>query len=78
NINKHNINALQEIIQHEATHVNQNHYIDIVLSEILCAVNWINPFVWMLRNAIRQNLEFIADNQVVLSGFNKRNYQHHL
>ena len=37
-----------------------------------------NPFAWLIRYSIRQNLEFIADRQVVGNGLNKKDYQYHL
>ncbi|MCQ5178192.1 hypothetical protein NE693_16470, partial [Faecalibacterium prausnitzii] len=48
------------------------------LGEILCIFFWFNPVVWLLRKEIRQNLEFLADEQVVNSGYNRKNYQYHL
>src|SRR5215471_2442833 len=59
----HTEKELQEIIRHEFVHVRQRHSIDIMWSEIICALNWYNPFVWLLKFSIRQNLEFIADNE---------------
>ncbi len=69
---------LQEIILHEKTHVRQLHSLDMLLSELLCIAFWFNPAVWLLRREIRQNLEFLADKQVVCSGCNRKNYQYHL
>jgi len=66
---------LREIIRHEFVHVRQKHSVDILWAELLCMLNWYNPFVWLLRASIRQNLEFIADEQVVKSGLNKKQYQ---
>jgi TonB-dependent SusC/RagA subfamily outer membrane receptor len=68
----------EEIILHEYVHVRQRHTIDIVLAEILCIVNWYNPFVWLIRYSIRQNLEFIADEKVLQNGVEKKGYQYHL
>lgn len=67
---------LQQIIRHEQVHVTQKHTWDIILGELLCILNWYNPFAWLLRHAMRQNLEFIADNEVVSMGSNKRDYQY--
>lgn len=67
---------LKEIIRHEFVHVKQRHTVDIIWSEILVILNWYNPFAWLIRNAIRQNLEFIADNKVVQSGMDKTQYQY--
>jgi len=67
---------LKEIIRHEFVHVKQKHTHDIIWSELLCILNWYNPFVWLIRKAIRQNLEFIADNKVLEQGFDKKKYQY--
>ncbi len=77
-INKqlHSVNELQEIVRHEFVHVKQKHSIDILWSELLCIVNWYNPFAWLLKRSIRQNLEFIADSKVLESGMNKKEYQY--
>jgi hypothetical protein len=72
----HSETELQEIIRHEYVHVTQRHTIDIIWAEVLCLLNWYNPFAWALRHAIRQNLEFIADNRVVQSGIDKKEYQY--
>jgi hypothetical protein len=72
----HSETELQEIIRHEFVHVKQRHSIDIIWAEILCLFNWFNPFAWLLKKAIRQNLEFIADNKVLQNGVNKKEYQY--
>lgn len=72
----HSATELQEIIRHEFVHVKQVHSIDIIWGELLCLLNWFNPFAWLIRRAIRQNLEFIADNKVVENGVNKKEYQY--
>lgn len=72
----HTESELQEIIRHEFVHVKQRHSFDIIWGEILCIINWYNPFVWLLKKSIRQNLEFIADNNVLKNGVNKKQYQY--
>ena len=72
----HNDDGLKEIIRHEFVHVKQKHTIDILFTELLCIINWYNPFAWLIRHAIRQNLEFIADNNVLQNGFDKKQYQY--
>ena len=67
---------VQKIIQHEFVHVKQLHSIDILWGEILCLLNWYNPFAWLLKKSIRQNLEFIADNKVLEKGVSKKEYQY--
>lgn len=77
-INQHQYNSseLQKIIRHELVHVQQRHSIDVLCSELICILNWYNPFAWLIKKAIRQNLEFIADNQVLQNGIDKKAYQY--
>lgn len=68
----------EEIILHEYVHVRQRHTVDIILAEWLTILNWYNPFAWLIRHSIRQNLEFIADRKVLDNGADKKGYQYHL
>jgi TonB family protein len=52
--------------------------LDVLLAEIVCTVFWINPFAWLLKYDIRENLEFLADKDVVHAGFDPKGYQYHL
>jgi beta-lactamase regulating signal transducer with metallopeptidase domain len=72
----HNDEDLEKVISHEFIHVRQKHSIDIMWGELLCILNWFNPFAWFIRSAIRQNLEFIADSKVVEEGIDKKQYQY--
>lgn len=76
NKEKHTDEELQEIIMHEFVHIKEKHTFDIIWSELLCIINWMNPFVWLLRKAIKQNLEFIADDKVLQNGYDKSEYQY--
>jgi len=67
-----------QILTHEKTHALQRHSLDVLLSEMLTIVCWINPAAWLLKREIRHNLEFLADNKVLQSGFNSKDYQYHL
>jgi TonB family protein len=69
---------LKEILLHEETHVRQGHSVDTILSEILCAFCWFNPFIWLIKREIRMNLEFLADRSVLSSGCEAEHYQLHL
>jgi TonB family protein len=69
---------LEEILHHESVHIRQGHTFDVLLTEILCALFWINPFAWLLKRQLRQNLEFLADSDVLHSGFDPKSYQYHL
>jgi hypothetical protein len=76
NQERHRPQDLPEIIRHELVHVRQGHTADIVWMELVSILNWYNPFVWLLRRQLRQNLEFIADAQVLQSGIDKKHYQY--
>lgn len=74
----HTPQALEEILVHEKTHVRQLHSADVVLGELVCILCWINPFAWLLKKEISSNHEYLADEQVMLAGYNKKEYQYHL
>lgn len=76
NSKQHNEAALKNIIAHEMVHVKQKHFIDILFAEMICIILWFHPFAWLLRSAIKQNLEFIADNQLLQKGIDKKQYQY--
>ncbi|MDR1757294.1 MAG: TonB family protein [Culturomica sp.] len=78
NPEEYTLRELQEIVTHEKVHVRQGHSADMLISELVCVCCWFNPAAWLLRREIRQNLEFLADKDVVSSGFNRKNYQYHL
>ncbi len=69
---------LQDIFAHEIVHVRGHHTVDILLFEIILVFCWYNPFVWLMRNAVRQNLEFLTDQQVLNKGVDKQTYQYSL
>ncbi|WP_026631467.1 M56 family metallopeptidase [Dyadobacter alkalitolerans] len=76
NPSMHSEDELEKIILHEYVHVRQKHTFDNIWAEILCILNWYNPFAWLIRYAIRQNLEYIADDQVLQHHVNAKQYQY--
>ncbi len=72
----HSEEEFHKILEHEFVHVKQKHTIDIVVAELICVVNWFNPIAWLIRKSIRQNLEFIADKNVLDGGIDPRRYQY--
>jgi TonB-dependent SusC/RagA subfamily outer membrane receptor len=51
----------KEIVIHEMAHIRQKHWIDLLLIELLCLLQWFNPVVWIYIRFIRQNHEYLAD-----------------
>ena len=74
--NNYDQQDLEKIVQHELVHVTQKHTLDMMMCELLCIVQWFNPFVWLMKHAIKQNLEFIADDEVLQKGINRTGYQY--
>lgn len=67
-----------QILEHERTHVEQGHSFDILLAEILVVIQWFNPFAWMLRKTVEDNLEFLTDEQMLAKGVDRESYQMNL
>ena len=65
----------EEILYHELTHVKQHHTIDILFIELLTAFLWINPFIFLVKKAIKLNHEFLADEGVINEYKNVNAYQ---
>jgi hypothetical protein len=71
-------NELQSILLHEQIHSRQKHSFDVLIAELFCAVFWFNPFIWLYKKAITQNLEYIADQKAIEQLQDKKSYQHAL
>jgi hypothetical protein len=56
------------IIAHERGHILLHHSWDIVFVEVLTALQWFNPVVWLLRRDLRTVHEYEADASVLSSG----------
>jgi TonB family protein len=74
----HSESEFNEILTHELTHARQWHSIDVIISEVACILCWFNPFIWLIRREIRTNLEYMADNHVLETGYDSKAYQYHL
>ena len=70
-----NENEIESILAHENIHASQYHTVDVILIELISAVMWFNPFVWLLRRSLRQVHEYLADEGVLNIGFDRLEYQ---
>jgi len=66
---------LQEILLHEKEHIRKRHSIDLILTELIVAFQWFNPFVWLFRRSVKETLEYLADRAVLQQGVPVVNYQ---
>ena len=64
------------ILAHERGHIRLRHSFDIVLVDLLTALQWFNPAMWMLRQDLRAIHEYEADGEVLSQGINARQYQY--
>ena len=62
------------ILAHERGHILLHHSWDIVFVEVLTALQWFNPVVWLLRRDLRTIHEYEADASVLSSGSDVSQY----
>jgi hypothetical protein len=67
---------LSSILIHEKVHVSGVHSLDILFMHIIWIFLWFNPFIWLYKSYLEQNLEFIADHQTAEIKQNRKNYQY--
>jgi TonB family protein len=64
------------ILTHEKAHITYGHSADLLLVSILSAFQWFNPAIWMLRADLQELHEYEADDAVLRSGANIKDYQY--
>jgi hypothetical protein len=67
NPEKYDWDTYNQIILHEKIHIQQGHSYDILIAELALVFQWFNPFAWMYRKAMEDNLEFLTDNELLAS-----------
>ena len=65
-----------QILTHEKAHIALRHSWDILFVDIITALQWFNPAIWMLKADLRALHEFEADDAVLRSGANIKEYQY--
>lgn len=63
------------IIAHETAHIRLHHSWDILAVDIIGCVQWFNPALWLLRRELQSLHEYEADDAVLASGVNIKEYQ---
>ena len=64
------------ILAHEKAHIGFRHSVEILLVDVLSALQWFNPAIWMLRADLQELHEYEADDAVLRAGANIREYQY--
>ncbi len=70
--------GFSEVIKHEKIHIEQRHTFDLLFMQILTALLWFNPFIWMFRRSMILTHEFIADSKVPGDKISLKDYQYSL
>lgn len=60
---------------HEEAHARQKHSVDVLFVELLQIIFWFNPLIFLLKDAIKLNHEFLADREVLKQGISTSGYQ---
>ncbi|NEM96835.1 M56 family metallopeptidase [Pontibacter burrus] len=76
NPEQHQRDELEKILHHELIHITGWHTLDVLLAELSTVFYWFNPGAWLMKKAVKENLEFIADQNVVNTGIDKKEYQY--
>lgn len=77
-INRSQYNAEQynQIVLHEKVHISQHHTLDLLATEIVHIFLWINPVMIFLKQYVKINLEYLADQDVLETGIDRKSYQY--
>ncbi|MBR6494374.1 MAG: TonB family protein, partial [Prevotella sp.] len=62
------------VLAHECGHVACRHSVDMLFVDLIVALQWFNPVVWLLRQDLRIVHEYEADARVLSQGFNAYQY----
>ena len=65
-----------QILTHEKAHIALWHSWDILFVDMISALQWFNPAMWMLKADLRAIHEFEADDVVLRSGADVKEYQY--
>ena len=65
----------QPILAHEQAHIRLGHTWDLLLLEAVKALQWFNPFVYLLGRDLKAVHEYEADNAVLNFGIDAKTYQ---
>ena len=69
-------NGYSQILTHEKAHIALRHSWDVLFVDMITALQWFNPAMWMLKADLRAIHEFEADDAVLRSGADVKEYQY--
>lgn len=63
------------IIQHEIEHIRQKHSWDIIYYQVISTLFWFNPVIHLMRTALVETHEYLADAKVIKEAANTESYR---
>ncbi len=63
------------ILIHEYAHLKLAHWSDLILAYLTICLQWYNPIAWAMREELRDIHEYQADESVIDSGVDTKEYQ---
>ena len=67
--------AGESIITHESAHIRLCHSLDLIIAQFCIITQWFNPAAWLLYRELQNIHEYEADDEVIRSGINAKQYQ---
>jgi hypothetical protein len=69
---------IRVVLAHELAHVRRHDWIWQIAAELLVAVHWFNPIVWIVSRRLRAESERACDDEVLTGGVEATAYATHL
>ncbi|MCR5445583.1 MAG: hypothetical protein K6E96_07920 [Bacteroidales bacterium] len=60
---------VQQLVGHETVHVRQSHTADLLLVELMKAVLWFDPFIYLYARELKRVHEYIADSEMMSADY---------
>ncbi|MBD5281120.1 MAG: TonB family protein [Bacteroides sp.] len=67
--------AGEMIMMHELAHLRHSHWVDLLVAQAVLCLQWFNPAAWVLREELKAVHEYQADEAVINSGADMKQYQ---
>ncbi|MCW3099260.1 MAG: peptidase BlaR1 [Chthonomonadaceae bacterium] len=69
---------LRVVILHEIAHIRRYDWLTQMFGQVVCALYWFHPLVWMLNRHVQIEAERACDDAVLLAGVRAKEYAGHL
>jgi beta-lactamase regulating signal transducer with metallopeptidase domain len=69
---------IESVLAHELAHIARRDWALQIAAQIVCAIHWFNPLMWMTCRRLRDESEQACDDAVLRRGVNPADYASHL